>query len=251
MSLVISVKHRYAQYMKRFWAMFAILSSCLLLTSCIKMDVNLIINKDATVSGTMVFAVADSLAEMTGDSSNGSNLLEDSVNTTAKGVTESEYKSGGYTGKKYTFDRVPFEEFNKDNSSSPDTLKFIKNGNQLTVEGVLDLSNTDSQNTDSSLGSWGDDIAKSISSSFDMNIAVKFPVKVLKSTGKISDDGMTVTWKPKYGDKVDLTTTVELPSGFQLIYIVVGLGLLGVAILIFVILRKGRKKNTEEITAHI
>jgi hypothetical protein len=36
-----------------------------------------------------------------------------------------------------------------------------------------------------------------------------------------------------------------------LIYIVVGLGLLGVAILIFVILRKGRKKNTEEITAHI
>jgi len=237
--------------MKRLWALIAILSSCLLLTSCIKMDVNLIINKDATVSGTMIFAVADSLSELGGDTSKDSNLLEDTVNTKAKGVTESEYKSGGYTGTKYTFDRVPFEDFNKNNSGSPDSLNFIKDGNKLTVKGFLDFSNTDSQSTDSSLGAWGDQITKSISSSFDINIAVKFPVKVLKSTGKISDDGMTVSWQPKYGDKLDLSTTVELPSGFPIVYLAVILGLLGVAILIFIILRKSRKENTEEINAHI
>jgi hypothetical protein len=70
------------------------------------------------------------------------------------------------------------------------------------------------------------------------------PVKVLESTGKISEDGMTVSWKPKYGEKVDISTTVEIPSGFQFIYLIIILGLLGVGALIFLILRKSRKTNT-------
>jgi hypothetical protein len=55
---------------------------------------------------------------------------------------------------------------------------------------------------------------------------------------------MTVSWKPKYGEKVDISTTVEIPSGFQFIYLIIILGLLGVGALIFLILRKSRKTNT-------
>jgi len=208
------------------------------------MDVNLIINKDATVSGSMVFAVADSLAGLSEDSSNDSDPLKDSFNTEAEGVTKSEYKSGGYTGTKYTFDRIPFEEFNKGNSEGENEFKLIQDGNRLTIKGLVDFSQTDSEDPSSDLGAWGDEFAKSITSSFDINISVKFPVKVLESTGKISDDGMTVSWKPKYGEKVDISTTVEIPSGFQFIYLIIILGLLGVGALIFLTLRKSRKTNT-------
>jgi hypothetical protein len=207
------------------------------------MDVNLIINKDATVSGSMVFAVADSLAGLSEDNSNDSDPLKDSFNTEAEGVTESEYKLGGYTGTKYTFDRIPFEEFNKGNSEGENEFKLIQDGNRLTIKGLVDFSQTDSEDSSSDLGDWGDEFTKSITSSFDINISVKFPVKVLESTGKISDDGMTVSWKPKYGEKVDISTTVEIPSGFQFIYLIILLGLLGVGALIFLILRKSRKTN--------
>jgi hypothetical protein len=237
--------------MKKLLSVVGIISSCLLLTSCIKMDVNLVINKDATVSGSMIFAVADSLAELGAGGANAnsseSNPLEDSINTKAKGVTESVYKSNGYTGTKYTFDRIPFEEFNKGNSGGENEFKLIKDGNRLTVKGLIDFSQTDSGDSSSDLGALGDEFAKSITSSFDINIAVKFPVKVLKSTGKISDDGMTVSWKPKYGEKVDISTTVEIPSGFQFFYLIVILGLLGVGAAIYLILRRGRNSDTKEV----
>lgn len=213
------------------------------------MDINLVINKDATVSGSMIFAVSDSLAELGDDNSQESNPLEDAINTKAKGVTESIYKSGGYTGTKYTFDHIPFEEFNKGNSDGGNGFQLIRDGNKLKVKGLLDLSQSDSQDSSSDLGAWGDEFAKSITSSFDIDIKVKFPVKVLESTGQISEDGMSVSWKPKYGEKVDLTTTVELPSGFQIVYLIIGLGLFGVGITVFVILRKSRKPKTSE-SAH-
>jgi hypothetical protein len=210
------------------------------------MDINLVINKDSTVSGSMVFAVSDSLAGLSENSSDESNPLEDAINTEAEGITESEYKSGGYTGTKYTFDRVPFEDCNKNNADGENSFKLIRDGNLLTVKGSFDLSDGDSEDSENDLGAFGDEFAKSITSSFDINISVKFPVKVLESTGSISEDGMTVTWKPKYGDTVDLTTTVEIPSGFQIIYLVIILGLLGVATLVFFILKKSRKISTKD-----
>ena len=210
------------------------------------MDMNLVINKDSTVSGSMIFAISDSLAGLAETNSDESNPLEDAINTEAEGITESEYKSGGYTGTKYTFDRVPFEDWNKDNADGESSFKLIRDGNLLTVKGVFDLSDGENEDSGNDLGAFGDEFAKSITSSFDINISVKFPVKVLESTGSISDDGMTVTWKPKYGDKVDLTTTVEIPSGFQVIYLFMILGLLGVAASVFFILKKSRKINTRD-----
>ena len=232
--------------MRRILSSVAIIFSCLFLTSCIKMDINLVINKDSTVSGSMVFAVSDSLAGLSENSSDESNPLEDAINTEAEGITESEYKSGGYTGTKYTFDRVPFEDWNKNNADGENSFKLIRDGNLLTVKGSFDLSDGGSEDSENDLGAFGDEFAESITSSFDINISVKFPVKVLESTGTISEDGMTVTWKPRYGDKVDLTTTVEIPSGFQIIYLVIILGLLVVAALVFFILKKSRKISTKD-----
>lgn len=166
------------------------------------------VNKDSTISGTMIFALADSLAAM-GDSSQSTDSPTDSfVNSTAKGVKVSQYKQGGYTGQKFTLDHVPFSEFGSGKDSSSD-FKIKRNGKKITVSGFLDLSTGD---TGASGSQWGDALAKSILSSADLRISIKFPAKVVTSTGEISKDGKSVTWHPKMGEKLDLTTTVEMPS---------------------------------------
>jgi hypothetical protein len=79
-----------------------------------------------------------------------------------------------------------------------------------------------------------------------MNITIKFPVRVIESTGKISDDGLTVTWKPTYGEKLDLTTTVEIPSGVPAPLIVLALALLIGSVSGFVFYKK-RRSNLNPI----
>ena len=220
-------------------AIYTILCS-ILLSGCIKFDVALEINRDATVSGDIVFALSDSLASLGGGGSNEDNLVSESINTEANGVTASEYKEGGFTGTKYSFDRVPFEEFNKNGTSDENALKLIKDGNKLTVKGILDFS---TEEVDQDTDTFGEEFAANILSSFDINISIKFPVKVLESTGTISEDGRTVTWKPKWGEKVDLTTTVEIPSTSPILIVI---GIVALLILItvgIILLSKNRIKK--------
>lgn len=166
------------------------------------------INKDSTVSGTMIFALVDSLAAMGSDSQDNTSPTDSFVSPTAKGVTVSTYKQGGYTGQKFTLDHVPFSEFGSTKGADSD-FKITRVGNEITVSGFLDLSSGDASTGGNE---WGDALAKSILSSADLKISIKFPAKVVKSTGEISKDGKSVTWYPKMGEKLDLTTTVDLPS---------------------------------------
>ena len=77
-----------------------------------------------------------------------------------------------------------------------------------------------------------------------MKISVKFPVKVLSSTGTISEDGKTVTWIPKLGEKLDLATTVEIPKALQfktqIVYAFLGLF---VILILVIFLRKKKVKS--------
>jgi hypothetical protein len=165
------------------------------------------INKDSTVSGTMIFALVDSLAAMGSDSQDNTSPTDSFVSPTAKGVTVSTYKQGGYTGQKFTLDHVPFSEFGSTKGADSD-FKITESEMRFLFRGLLDLSSGDASTGGNE---WGDALAKSISSA-EVKISIKFPAKVVKSTGEISKDGKSVTWYPKMGEKFDLTTTVDLPS---------------------------------------
>jgi hypothetical protein len=218
----------------------------LLLTGCVKMDLALEINSDKTVSGTMIYAISDALSEL-GTTSEESDPTTDLFDTSAKGVTISDYKQDGYTGTKIVLDRVPMEAFNK---AGGDTggFQIIREENKITLKGELDLSSADTSEVDDS--EWGAALAKSLFATADLDISVKFPVKVLSTTGTISEDGRTVSWKPQLGEKVDLTTTVELPNqNFILAGIIAGIIAL-VGGVLFVILRTRRKKaNVTNVSA--
>jgi len=217
--------------------------STLMLTGCVKLDLALEVNADSTVSGSMIFAISDSLASLGADASDSLPAADSLIDAKADGVTVTPYKKDGYTGSTYTFDRVPFSAFKSDGSTSND-FKVERTGNQIKLTGALDFSYGDS--TDAS-DPFSNLLAESISSSADLKISVKFPVKVLSSTGVISEDGKTVTWIPKLGEKLDLATTVEIPKALQfktqIVYAFLGL----LVILILVIFLRKKKEKSKSV----
>ena len=229
-------------------AIIAALLSTFLLTGCIKLDMDLTVNRDRTVSGTVIGAVSDYLAELSeesGDTSSNSltSELDSFFDENTPGVTVKEYKSGGFTGQQYILDRVAISELSGDGTDAEGfNIKIV--GNKVNVSGVLDLSMD--EETTSSLELFGADLAKGLFSSAQMRIAIRFPGKVISSSGEISADGKQVIWTPVIGERNELSATVELPNAKKILtYAGIGIGALALLLIAFFLGRRG-KKNAEE-----
>ena len=225
-------------------ATLAAILSTFLLTGCIKLDMDLTVNKDRTVSGTVIGAVSDYLAELSeesGDTSSNSltSELDSLFDENTPGVTVKEYNSGGFTGQQYILDRVAISELSGD-GTDPEGFNIKIVGNKVNVSGVLDLSMD--EDTTSSLELFGGDLAKGLFSSAQMRIAVRFPGKVISSSGEISADGKQVVWTPVIGERNELSATVEIPNAKKILtYAGIGIGALVLLLLAFLLGRKGKK----------
>jgi hypothetical protein len=235
---------------RKVTATFAAILSTFLLTGCIKLDMDLTINTDRTISGTVIGAVSDYLAALTKESSDtSSNSLTSELDSlfdeNTPGVTVKEYKSGGFTGQQYILDRVAISELNGDGTDA-DTFNIKIVGNQVNVSGLLDLSMD--EDTSSSLELFGSDLAKGLFSSAQMRIAVRFPGKVISSSGEISADGKQVIWTPVIGERNELSATVELPNVKKFaIYAGIGIGALVLLFIVFMLWRKAKKPVAENL----
>lgn len=230
-------------------ASLAAVLSTFLLTGCIKLDMDLTVNKDRTVSGTVVGAVSDYLNSMLEEygEPGASNELTSELDTLfgkdTPGVTIKEYKSGGFTGQQYILDHVAISEITGDGKDA-ESFKIKIEGNKATVSGVLDLSMDDS--TSSGLDAFGGDLAKGLFANAQMRIAIRFPGKVTSSSGEISADGKQVIWTPVIGEKNELSATVELPNVKKIIiYAAGGLGVLILIAIAFLLGRRGKKQEVE------
>jgi hypothetical protein len=229
-------------------ATLAAILATFLLTGCIKLDMDLTVNKDRTVSGTVIGAVSDYLAELSeesGDTSSNSlsSELDSLFDENTPGVTVKEYKSGGFTGQQYILDRVAISELSGD-GTDPEGFNIKIVGNKVNVSGVLDLSMD--EETTSSLELFGADLAKGLFSSAQMRIAVRFPGKVISSSGEISADGKQVVWTPVIGERNELSATVELPNVKKfVIYAGIGIGALILLLIAFLLGRRGKKTAAE------
>ena len=204
------------------------------------MDLALEINSDKTVSGSLIYAISDALADL-GTTSEDTNPTTDLLDTSAEGVTVTEYKENGYTGTKIILDRVPISAFNKQGGESGG-FQITREENRITLKGELDLSSEVTDGSD--ISEWGDALAKSLFATADLNISVKFPVKVLSTTGTISQDGRTVSWKPQIGEKIDLTTTVELPNRDLIVLGLIAAAVVFALIILLVFIKVRKRKNS-------
>lgn len=185
----------------------SILLITLLCSSCIRFNVDLTVNSDGTVSGNTIYAVSNCLNGFD-ESISPSSELDSLFDESTPGVIVKPYDQGGYEAVRYLLENVEFEQFRENGDSGE--LSFSRDKNKIAMSGFLDLEMKSEKN--SSEDSVVDDaIVQSILSSGYIKIRVTFPAKVINTTGEISNNGSTVTWRAKIGDKFDFTTTLEIP----------------------------------------
>ena len=222
--------------MKKIYLAFTLIATTFVLTGCVKFTADLEVNKNSTVSGTMILAMSDSLAGLTGT---GNSLSQgELIDAKTKGVIVESYKEGGFTGNKYTLNQVPFSEFKT--AENDGSLNFKKEGNLIKVSGIMDLSDS-SNETDQAT----QDMTAAMFAGADLHISIKFPYEVIETSGELSSDKRTVTWRPVMGKKTILQATVKVPSFNPVPAILIAVI---VITLIVVLIRKRKPKAVEEVT---
>lgn len=172
----------------------ALIASALLLSACVKMDVDLTLNSDDTATGTMLLAVSDQAAEAAGMTA-AELFAEVDSEELREGTTEvQDYAEDGFTGKRYVFEGSALNEL------SDETMQISRVGDEFVVDGSLPL-------TAKEMGMTGEELSnpavKPLLDTFDVNITIAFPGAVSESNGTI--DGNTVTWSAKVGAENKLT----------------------------------------------
>ena len=120
-----------------------VVGACLVaMTGCVKLDADLKVNSNETVSGTMQIGVDKQLLESSGQSLDRvRERIEDGIKeTTTDGVTCKAFEDDRYVGSNCTFESVPFDKMG---SSSGDGVSFRKDGDNIKVTTTADLAAAD------------------------------------------------------------------------------------------------------------
>jgi hypothetical protein len=208
------------------------------LSGCVKMDMQLDLQSDDTVDGSMVFAISSALAEMTGqdpdtliDELQGDDLVDQGS------ITRTEpYDDGEYIGSRIYFEGEALDNFS--GAGGTDELSIVREGDEFVVSGRMDLS-------DDSLGTGGgDDMFAGLMEGFDIQISITFPGKVSEHNGELS--GTTVTWRPALGETNEMSARGSAidggGSGLPL-PLLIGIGaavLVALGLILFFVLRSRR-----------
>jgi hypothetical protein len=189
----------------------AFLALAVLLTGCIKLNMDLGINADDTVNGTIVLGVQKELLELTGQSAE--DLLGDAdlIPTGATGVVVESFEDDEFIGQQIIFEDLPIAEFNSGalgasgasgvTGAGGDTLNIAREGETFVVTGVLDLSSGLSGATGPFAGTGGAQLFESA----DIQISITFPGEVVQANGEV--DGNTVTYVPEFGERLEINAT--------------------------------------------
>jgi hypothetical protein len=174
----------------------AIAAMALLLSGCIKLTMDLQVNSDDTVSGTVQLGIQKELLELSGGSIEDIFGSDSPFPSDAPGVTVEEFDDGEFAGQQFNFEAVPIAEFQS--SGDADALSIERQGDTFVVSGVLDMSSGLSGAT-GALGTTGQELFESA----DIRIRMTFPGDVQEASGTI--DGNSVTWEPTFGERLEIS----------------------------------------------
>jgi hypothetical protein len=219
------------------------------LTGCMKMDMQLDLQSDDTVDGTMIIAVSAELAELSGQSPED---LAEQMQSEMVPVDEGEgewtskpYDDGEFVGSEITFEGAPLNAMGGE-SASPESLTIVREGDEFVVSGTLDMTDT--------TGSAEDPMFEGMMDSFDIRIAVSFPGAVSEHNGELS--GNTVTWVPVFGEVLEISargSAVDGGGGSGLPWLLIAgivVGLLVILGLIVFFVLRSRKGQPAVATAY-
>lgn len=204
----------------------------LLLAGCVKVDMDLEISPDNTVSGQAILAVDQSVVELSGQSAD--ELFRDlDLSDLPEGATVEPYEGDGFVGQQVNFDDVALSEFTGGETlgASGEELSITRVGDEFHVAGRLDMSGTEFS---------GGQVPQQLLDTMEFRIAITFPGPVESSTGSV--DGNTVTWEPRIGQNTEIRAVASaIPSGgspWLLIALVAAAALVLAAVLFLLVGRK-------------
>src|SRR6476620_1573892 len=117
----------------------ALCALALLMTGCIKVDLNMELHGDNTVGGTMVFAVSRDLLALTGSSAQdllGQITASAGPLPAGVGFQQSDYADAQFEGKTYTFHDVPIESFSR-GTTAGESIAIQRVGDTFQVNGEI------------------------------------------------------------------------------------------------------------------
>lgn len=192
-----------------------------LLSGCFKVDMDMTVKSDDTVSGTMVVGLKDSFIEMM-NSMGGTEGTDPSdmfqTGDLPEGTSVEDYKQDGFTGQKVTFNDVPLDKLSETTSGEDGSdLSIVRDGDVFRLTGNFDMSTGDP-------GTGGEPFdVEALMADSEVRIQFTFPGEVTESNGEV--DGNTVTWTPKIGEANELTAVAdakESTSSATAVVLVVG-----------------------------
>jgi hypothetical protein len=186
--------------------LLALGAMALLLAGCFKVNMDVEVTPENTVSGTAIIAVDASILQLTGQ--NADQLLEDMdlSSDLPAGASVDPYEEDGFVGQEITFAEVSLEDFRGNGtlsgSGTGDELDIVRRGDEFHVSGAIDMSGQEFTGTE---------IPEGFLDNFEFRISITFPGEVTSATGDI--EGNTVTWEPKIGESTRVEAVASaIPS---------------------------------------
>jgi hypothetical protein len=215
----------------------AIAALAVLMSACLKLDIDFQVSEDDTVSGSMIFGVEKSLLELSGQSFDDFLGEEAPFPEDLEGVTVEDYEDDEFVGQRFTFEAVPLSELPTDDEEA---LSIVHEGDVYRVSGVLDLST----GLTGATGLSGFDPSEFLQTA-DLRVRISFPGEVTESNGEIS--GNTVTWTPVFGERLELQATASAVGGGGggdsnlTLLLIIGAVVVVLAVVVGVIMTRRRK----------
>jgi hypothetical protein len=209
----------------------------LALAGCMRLDMDLTLSDDDTVSGTMTVAFSDQLAETMG--MDPQELWDQAGDQVAadlpEGSSQEPYADGEYTGTTVTFEDMPLEELS---GAGTDELSITREDDEYVVQGTMNLSDDTGQMSS---------LPPGVADTFDVRIAVTFPGEVIETNGTV--DGSTVEWRPAMGESTEISARGEASSGglgggfpWWIVGVVVGIAV--IVLVAVLVVRSNRRSGT-------
>lgn len=226
------------------------------LTGCIKMDMQLDISDSDTVDGEIILALsreASSMAEAMGEDP--STLFGELGADLPEGAQAEDYEDGDFVGQRYTFEDIALSEFSAEESG----FGITHEGEEIVVDGNLDMTGLDPEAMAGELGGLGGDASElgdmdQLMESLEMSVSMTFPGEVTEHNGEL--DGTTVTWTPVPGESNEISARSAdsgggggdgIPVWIWILIIVVVLGL--AALLFFLSRNRNQTPPADEAPA--
>jgi hypothetical protein len=175
-----------------------------LLAGCFKVNMDVEVSPENTVSGSAVIAFDQSLLELSGQSVD--QLFQDmDLSDLPAGATVEPYEEDGFVGQEITFSDVPLDEFRGSEAAGAtgEPIAIERRGDEFHVTGRFDMSGQEF--------AGGGQIPQGLLDRFEFRISITFPGEVKSSTGEV--DGNTVTWEPRFGEDTRIEAVASaIPS---------------------------------------